>query len=143
MITTTPWLRWHVDGIPETCPEPSDDAVMTEVPGHFQPLPDGACAFTTEFRLPYRKTLRYIAQAPREVRMWLDGEEINRHDGSYRVPAIHRAGGTGRDVQQNRGWHRLTIVVGDGKGDELFVAIGDGESWDWLRDIEWRPPRSG
>jgi len=24
---------------------------------------------------------------------------------------------------------------------DLFVGIGDGESWDWLRDIEWRMPK--
>jgi hypothetical protein len=35
-------------------------------------------------------------------------------------------------------WHRLTIALGDGRGGQLFLAVGDGESWDWLRDIEWR-----
>lgn len=141
MIATTPWLRWPIDSISEACPEPTDNAAIMEVPGHFQSLPDGFHAFAAEFKLPHDQTLRYIAQAPRETHMWLDGEKINQHDGSYRVPAIHRCSGTGRDIQKNRGWHRLTIAVGDGKDGDLFACIGNGESWDWLSDIEWRVPR--
>ena len=62
------------------------------------------------------------------------------HGGEYQVPAIHRARETAADVPLRRGWHRLTIVVGDGEKGELFVGLGDGESWDWLRNAEWRLP---
>jgi hypothetical protein len=139
LVTTTPWLRWPLEKVAEECPDPPDDAEMIEQAGHFQPLPNDPHAFAAEFKLPYNHTLRYIVQAPREVGIWLDGEEINYHDGSYLVPAIHRARETGKDVKLRRGWHRLTIAVGEGEGGDLFFGIGDGESWDWLRDAEWRP----
>jgi len=143
LITTIPWLRWPLENMTESCPEAPDDAKIIEAAGHFQPLPDGVYAFATEIKLPYTGTLRYIVQSPREVQLWLDGEEINHHDGSYRVPAIHRAGATGKDVQKRRGWHRLTVATGAGKGGELFVGIGDSQSWDWLRTAEWRLPLTG
>jgi hypothetical protein len=73
--------------------------------------------------------------------VWLDGEQINEHDGTYCVPAIHRARHTGSDVQCQRGWHALTVAVGDGEEGELFVGLG-GTNWDWLRDAEWRDPAS-
>jgi hypothetical protein len=143
LVTTIPWLRWPLEKMTESCPKPPDGAEIIGAFGHFQPLPDGVHAFTTEIKLPYTCTLRYIVQSPREVRVWLDGEEINHHDGSYRVPAIHRAGATGKDVQKRRGWHRLTVATGAGEGGKLFVGIGDGQSWDWLRTAEWRLPLSG
>ena len=137
-IWLLPWRSWRIESIPETCPQPAESAEIVEVPGHFQDIPDCPQAFTTEFKLPYFCTARYVVQCPREVKVWLDGEEINHHDGSYLVPAIHRAGKTGKDIRRQRGWHRLTIAVGDGRGGQLFLAVGDGESWDWLKDIEWR-----
>jgi hypothetical protein len=82
-----------------------------------------------------------IVQAPRQVRVWLDDAQILHHSGRWRVPALHRARETAQDVPLRRGWHRLTIAVGAGEGGELFVGLGDGESWDWLRDAEWRLPR--
>jgi ADP-ribosylglycohydrolase len=138
LITSIPWQRWSIVGMPEDCPQPAEDAESIEIPGHFQNIPDGSQAFATEFKLPYTYTARYVIQCPREVKVWLDGEEINHHDGSYLVPAIHRAGRTGKDIHLQRGWHCLTIAVGDGRGGQLFLAVGNGESWDWLRDIEWR-----
>lgn len=137
---TIPWRRWPLKEPGKECPPPPPEAETMEVPGHFLPLPEGPWAFVAEFKLPYRKTLRYVVQAPREVWVWLDGELIHHHDGAYRVPAIHRAGRTGKDVLRSRGWHRLTIAVGEGEAGHLFVALGDGESWDWLRDAEWRLP---
>jgi len=141
LVQTVPWRRWRLKRVSEECPRPPRNAELVEAVGHSLPLPAGAHAFTTELKLPYRHTLRYIAQAPREVRVWLDDEPVNQHDGSHRVPAVHRAGPTGVDRQGNRGWHRLTVAVGDGKdGEQLFVGVGDGESWDWLRTAEWRDP---
>jgi hypothetical protein len=138
LITSIPWQRWSIGDMPEDCPQSTEDAESIEVPGHVQDIPDGPQAFATEFKLPYNYTARYVVQCSREVKVWLDGEEINHHDGSYLVPAIHRAGKTGKDILLQRGWHRLTIAVGNGRGGQLFLAVGDGESWDWLRDIEWR-----
>jgi len=140
LVLTLPWRRWRLRSLADDCPQPPRGAELVEAAGHFQPLPDGSQAFASEVKLPFPCTLRYIAQAPRQVRVWLDGELINQHDGTHQVPAVHRAGPTGRDLLAARGWHRLTVAVGDGKGGELFVGLGDGESWDWLRQAEWRDP---
>jgi hypothetical protein len=113
-----------------------------EAAGHFQPIPCAeACAWAADVKIPYHKTVRFVVQAPRPVRVWLDGEPLHRHGGTYHVPAIHRAGPTARDIKLRRGWHRLTVAVEPGGATgNLFVGLGDGESWDWLRDAEWRLP---
>ncbi|MBD3184199.1 hypothetical protein GF312_18080 [Candidatus Poribacteria bacterium] len=140
LINTIPWLRWPISKIPDECPKTVKDAELLEVAGHFQRLPKDPHALTADFIIPHDQTMRYIVQAPREVKVWIDGTEINHHKGTYLVPAIHRCGETGKDLKLKRGWHKMTIAVGDGDDCELFTAIGDGESWDWLRDIEWRVP---
>jgi ADP-ribosylglycohydrolase len=142
LVTTLPWRRWSVEERPEACPEMPADAQLVEVPGHFQPLPEGPCAFAADVKIPYPSAIRFVVQAPRPLRVWLDAELINEHDGTYRVPAIHRARHTGSDVQCRRGWHRLTVAVSDGDEGELFVGLGS-LNWDWLRNAEWRDPDSG
>ncbi len=139
MVTTLPWRRWSVEGLPDACPEVPPDADLVEAPGHFQPLPDGPCAFASDVKIPYPSPVRFVVQAPRPLRVWLDGELINDHDGTYQVPAIHRARHTGTDIQCRRGWRRLTVAVGDGPEGDLFVGLG-GPNWDWIRDAEWRDP---
>lgn len=141
LVTMISWRRWPIAEMTATYPQMPQNAEVIQAPGHFQPLPDGPHAFTVEFKQPYHSTMRLIVQAPRQVRVWLDGHEINRHDGHWRVPAVHRARETGKDVPCHRGWHRLTVAVGDGRGGELFVGLGHSESWDWLRDAEWRLPQ--
>jgi len=143
LVVTTPWLRWAAAGSTESCPEPPDDATLVEAASHYLPLIDGFHAYRAEFKLPHAFTARYVVQAPREVQVWLGGNLVIRHGGRYLVPAFHRPGDTGRDVTLESGWHRLTIFVGDGSGGELFVGIGDGETWGWLRGVEWRVPTVG
>jgi hypothetical protein len=143
MVTTIPWLHWPLEDIAHVLPEPANDATVREVAGHFQTVPEGARAFVSDFKLSYSGTVRVVVQAPRELRVWLDDEEVNHHDGSWRVPAFHRARETGTDVVRRRGWHRLTVAAGSGQAGELFVGLGDGETWDWLRDAEWRIPSGG
>jgi hypothetical protein len=140
LVTTLPWRRWPVKALPDTCPSLPEDAETIEVAGHRQPLPAGPYSLASEFKQPYHKTIRIVAQSPRQIRVWLDGEEILSHDGTWLVPAIHRARETGVDCYVVRGWHRLTVAVGAGDAGELFLGIGDGETWDWLRDAEWRLP---
>lgn len=144
LVQTVPWRQWRLRRLEDECPQLVRKAGLVEARGHTLALSRWACAFATDLKLPYRHTLRYIAQAPREVCVWLDGELVNRHDGTHRVPAVHRAGPTGVDRQAPRGWHRLTVAVGEGEdGESLFVGLGDGESWDWLRTAEWRDPVNG
>jgi len=140
MAATFPWRRWPIEALPAIRPQLPDSAETAEVPGHVQPLSAGPTILVTDFKQPYHKTIRVVAQSPREIRVWLDDTEILSHDGDWLVPAIHRARETGVDCYVTRGWHRLTVAVGDGNAGELFVGIGDGESWDWLRDAEWRMP---
>jgi ADP-ribosylglycohydrolase len=140
LVTTFPWRRWPVEALPAICPPVPEGAETTEVAGHFQPLSAGPCALTSDFKQPYHKTIRVVVQCPRQVRVWLDGTEILSHDGDWLVPAIHRSRETGVDCCVARGWHRLTVAVSSGDDDDLFVGIGDGESWKWLGDVEWRMP---
>jgi ADP-ribosylglycohydrolase len=140
MVTTIPWLHWPLEDMVQALPEPANGAEVREVAGHVQGVPEGPWAFASDFKLSYSGTVRAVIQAPRELRVWIDDEEVNHHDGSWRVPAFHRARETGSDVVRRRGWHRLTVAVGQGQGGELFVGLGDGETWDWLRDVEWRIP---
>jgi len=142
-------LSWHVEvGLPLTLPvllwpEGEEEAAgeVREVAGHFIPLPEGACALTAEFKMPYRAQPRFVVQTPgRAVRVFLNGELLHEHEGTYRVPAIHRPGNTWKQADVNRGWHRLTIRVAAGDPGPLFIGIGDGGSWDWVRGLEWRVP---
>ena len=140
LVTTLPWLRWPLEALPAREPQPPDDAEAVEAAGQVQPLAQGGWAYMTEFKMPYSATVRCVVQAPREVMVWVDGEEVNHHDGSWRVPAFHRARETAADVELERGWHRLTVALGAGRDGELFVGLGSGDTWDWLRDVEWRQP---
>ncbi|MDH7570233.1 MAG: ADP-ribosylglycohydrolase family protein [Armatimonadota bacterium] len=142
LVLTTPWRQWEPGDTGDTCPEMPADAAAVEASGRSLPLPPGACAFATDVKLPYTHTLRYVVQAPRPVRVWLDGELVNAHDGRWQVPAIHRARESGKDVLRRRGWHRLTIALGPGPEGTLFVGVGDGESWALLHDAEWRMPQA-
>jgi len=141
MVTTLPWRKWALDSMIDTCPTLPEGADTVESAGHFQPLSQGTWAYTTDLKLPYQTTVRYVVQAPGETRVWLDGEEINHHDGSWHVPAIHRARVTGADVSTDRGWHRITIAVDAHEAGELYLAVGSAGTWDWIRDAEWRLPQ--
>jgi hypothetical protein len=140
MVTTIPWRRWPSPITVDQCPSIPVDAETIEAFGHFQPLPEGTWAYATEFKQPYQATMRYVVQSTGEARIWLNGAEINHHDGQWHVPAIHRAQETGKDIFTTRGWHRITIVVNSEPG-ELYLANGSGETWDWVRETEWRLPR--
>jgi len=139
---TLPVLLWQEDEGEETaCPKPPAGAEAREVAGHFIPLPEGSCAVAGEFKMPYKARARFVVQTPgRPVQVFIDGELLHAHDGSYRVPAIHRTGGTSKDADVNRGWHRVTMRVAAGEPGPLFLGIGDGGSWDWVRGLEWRTP---
>jgi ADP-ribosylglycohydrolase len=137
-----PWLRW---GLPEwpsagdACPALPSSAERVEVCGHSQSLPAGATACALDVKLSRHCVPRWIAQTEsRPVRVWLDGDLINEHDGTYQVPAVHRARHTGADVEVRGGWHRVVIAVGPGPEGHLFFGLGDGKTWDWLRDAEFR-----
>ncbi len=139
---TLPWRRWFSGDLDDTCPVVPRDAAAVEAAGHEVPLPAQAAVFLTEVKLASHVVARWIVQAPRKVVVWLDGEKINQHDGTHRVPAVHRAGPTGADVQKRAGWHRVTIAVGPGKeAERLFFGLGDPLGWDWLRDAEFRLPQ--
>ncbi len=138
---TIPWRRWELDEWPEArCPDLPANAGICEVPGHTQPLPEGVTAFATDVKIPARKTVRILALAPRPTKVWLDYELAFSHDAPPAVPAFHRCGTTGKDVYLHAGWHRVIIAVEHGDPGELFFGLGDGETWDWIRHVEWRLP---
>jgi len=139
---TIPWRQWSPLTLTEASPTIPTDAACVEAPGHSQPLPPGSAVFATEVKLASKGVARWIAQAPRQVSIWLDGEKINEHNGQHHIPAVHRAGPTGVDVEKPAGWHRVVIAVGPGTaGDQLFFGLGNPDSWDWLRDAEFRLPQ--
>jgi ADP-ribosylglycohydrolase len=135
---TMPWRRWRLESMPDACPALPAAADCVEAQGHSVPLLDGTHALAIDVKLSSPCRGRWIVQAARPVRSWLDGVATHDHDGTHRVPAVHRAGPTGVDVQLSRGWHHLVVAVGQGSGGALFFGLGDGQSWDWLRDAEFR-----
>jgi hypothetical protein len=138
---TLPWRRWRLEFMPDACPVPPAAAEYLEAQGHTAPLLDGVHAFATEIKLPSACRARWIVQAPRPLRSWLDGVPTHNHDGRHLVPAVQRAGTTGADVQLRRGWHRLVVALDQGAGGSLFFGLGDGQTGDWLRDAEFRSAR--
>jgi ADP-ribosylglycohydrolase len=139
----------------ESCPTLPGEALICETPGHYIPIPGHGehgddWLFESELELPYHVNARFVLQTPKgaAVRAWLDGELLHAHEGGYQVPAIHRSGPAGKSGLFKRGWHRLTIAVhrttplenDNGKGDRLFVGMGDAASWDWVHGVEWRVP---
>lgn len=138
LLTTLPWRQWAVEEIPAECPVLLADAARLEVPGHFIPLPTGGAAFAAEVKISGHGLPRFVVQSPRPVCVWINGEKVNEHDGTYRVPAFHRCRETGCDVDLKRGWHQLIIAVAPGEEGDLFVGIGSGQGWHWLADVEWR-----
>lgn len=135
-----PWRRWRLETFPEACPALPAEAERLDTPGHSVPLLDGLQALAVDVKLSATCRARWIVQAPRPVRSWIDGAATHDHDGRHLVPAIHRAGVTGADVHLRRGWHRLIVAVDHGVGGELFLGLGDGQTWDWCRDAEFRCP---
>jgi hypothetical protein len=138
---TLPWRRWRLEAVPEACPDLRADAEHLEGQGHSAPLLEGVQAFALEVKLASTCRGRWIVQAPRPLRSWLDGVATHHHNGTHLVQAVHRAGITGIDVQLRRGWHRLVVALDQGARGSLFFGLGDGQTWDWLRDTEFRPAR--
>ena len=142
MVLTTPFLLWPQESVGEAMPRPPATAHLLEVAGHSVPLPEEAYVVRGEWKMPYTLMTRFVVQAPgRSVRVWIDGELVMTHNGVLNVPAIHRAEqGTTHDRKMTRGEHQITIAVGAGDSGALFIGIAEGQSWDWLRSLEWRRP---
>jgi len=138
LLTALPWRQWEIEEHPTECPELPTDAARLEAPGHSIPLPTTGAAFAIDVKMPGHGLPRFVVQSPRPVCVWIDGDKVNGHDGSYRVPAFHRCGDTGCDVDLTRGLHRLTVAVAPGEEGELFVGIGSGKGWYWLADVEYQ-----
>jgi hypothetical protein len=146
LLRTIPVLHWPLGDLPEDCPAPSD-AQLLEASSHFIELSQvtaaQAChAFCVEFKMPFAARVRFVTQAPRPLRVWLNAERINDLPGGFEVPAIHRAGATGADRQVRRGVYRLTIAAGrtGGPPGRLFFGMGDPGRWSWISALEFRPP---
>ena len=130
-----------------------EDARLLEASSHFIDLSaiddtDGIVVVQTLVKAPMNKGLPYpariVVQSPGETWLWVDGELRLHHDGSYRVPAIHRPGPAAVDLALHGGSNRLTIAVRGVSGDDaenaLFHAVGDGPTWAWRRFVEYGNP---
>ena len=145
LLTTVPWKSWPLqNAAPIVAPALPENATDIEANGSFLSLPRGATAVESAFKLPFSGRVRFVVQAPRALKVWVDGELILENATASQVPAIHRSRGSSADVDLERGWHRITVALESGVGadDHLFVCLGDGDSWEWWRGIEWRE-RSG
>lgn len=142
LVLTTPFLIWPHSTNSNLPPVPDASARLIEVAGHSIPLPDAACAMRGEWKMPYGLVTRFVVQAPhRAVRVWIDDELVLTHAGEGNVPAIHRADKrTFHDRKIKRGWRKITVAVGEGDGGALFIGVAEGQSWDWIRALEWRVP---
>ena len=141
LLTTIPWKQWPLQNLASTgAPALPENAKDVEVNGAFVPLLADATAVESEFKLPFSGCVRFVVQAPRALKVWVDGELILENATGTEVPAIHRPRDTNADVDLGRGWHRITIAVevGQTANDRVFVCLGDGDSWEWWRGVEWR-----
>ena len=141
LLTTVPWKRWPLQHSASTdAPARPTDATDIEATSAFVPLPAGATAIEGEFKLPFSGRVRFVVQAPRALKVWVDGELILENATGTQVPAIHRPRDTNADVDLWRGWHRVTVAVeaGETEDDRVFVGLGDGNSWEWWRGVECR-----
>jgi hypothetical protein len=148
LLSTIPLLHWPPDGVPDECPQPPGSAKPFEATSHFIDLArfgeaDAAQALTVAFKMQCAARVRVVAQSCRPVRVWLDGDQVLDLPGGFEVPAIHRAGRTGADVELKRGFYRLTFAVGAGADDpgRLFFAIGDPGRWNWIEAVEFGRPK--
>lgn len=138
---TIPWQRWLLGQVTNACPEPDACTIVLETPGHTVPVQPGAWAYLSCFKMPLKRDeLKLIVQAPGPLKVWLDGELVNEHDGRYRVPALHRCRHTGVQQRIAVGWRRLTVATACNEPGEMFVGLGRGGSGAWLDGVEWRLP---
>ena len=138
LLNTTPWKQWPLQNSDLTA-APAN-ATGIEARGAFVPLLQDATAIEGEFKLPFSGRVRFVVQAPRALKVWVDGELILENSTGTEVPAIHRPRDTRADIDLWRGWHRITVAVeaGQEESDRVFVGLGDGDSWEWWRGVEWR-----
>lgn len=117
-----------------------EHAETREIMGTFLPLEAGPQLFAIDIKIPYTLTTTVTAQCLRSVRVWIDGNMELAHDTGRLWPSIHGHAETAARVKLKCGWHRFVITVGDGSSDEpLCFALGNGETWQWFGDIEFRP----
>ena len=140
LLTTVPWKRWPLQSDATDAPTRPADATDVEAASAFVPLLAEATAIEGEFKLPFSGRVRFVVQAPRALKVWVDGELILENATGTQVPAIHRPRDTNVDIDLGRGWHRITVAVeaGQSEDDRVFVCLGDGDSWEWWRGVEWR-----
>ena len=146
LLATIPWKHWPLAdaGMSSDAPHPPQEVEVFESRGQFLPLLEGAFAVRGNFELPFDARARFVVQAPRELRVWVDDELILDNATGKQCPAIHRSRDSMADMDLGRGWHSITVAVGaqnigkGGAGETLAIVLGDGDSWEWLRGVEWR-----
>ena len=145
LLATIPWKRWPLADAETTgaAPHPPQEVEVFEASGAFLPLLSGAFAVRGNFELPFDACVRFVVQTPRELRVWVDDELVLENATGTQCPAIHRSRDSMADVDLSRGWHTITVAVGaqnigSGNAETLAVILGDGDSWQWLRGVEWR-----
>lgn len=150
LLQTIPWLAWKspfADG--ERCPEPPEEAQLVEAGSHFvdiATLPggsEGSWVLQTRFKA-YRLNrnqlpMRLVAQTPGRTRLWLNGERIHEHDGSWEVRAIHRAKESAVVAEVSASENTLTVQT-EAKAGAFFHALGETHGGAWHHFVEYGIP---
>lgn len=115
LAATYPLKRRALQWLSDECPDRAlfDEAERLNVPAHSITLPDGAQLYSFEARSPsIISEAIMVAQAPRPVRVWMDGRLILSHDGSECSPAFHRTENVARLALDGE-WKRFVIAVSE------------------------------
>lgn len=146
LLMTIPFRVWNVDEITEDEPVCPDDAAGAESASHFLDLTPYACKgrvliaqLECKDFISRNSKRRFVVQTSAATTVWINGEKVLTHDGTWHVSALHRARNTSVDVTVTSPIRLTVAVTGDNPG-ELFHAIGDasGNCNRWTSLVEYR-----
>ncbi|MBI4978423.1 MAG: ADP-ribosylglycohydrolase family protein [Spirochaetes bacterium] len=148
LLMTIPLAVWTMNSMPETEPVPHAPNIV-ESATHFTDLaPLTEHGRTLVVRFEYKDFMarnahrRFIVQSSSPTTVWINGEKKLSHDGTYHVPALHRAGKACVDAAAVKSPVCVTIAM-SGSPETLFHAVGDpsGNCNQWISLIEYSMPR--
>jgi ADP-ribosylglycohydrolase len=148
LLVTIPMSTWNLDTMPGEEPMRPKNAHVVEGASHFLDLaPHTAPGRTLVFQLELKDFMtrsslrRFVVQSSAKTRVWIAGQQVIEHDGTWHVSALHRARKTSADAEVSAPT-RVTIAM-DGKDPGiLFHAIGEakGNCNRWISRVEYRRP---
>ncbi len=145
LLMTIPLDVWTAK-VGDAEPVRPTDAVAVEASSHFQDLAPFArkgkmvvAQFECKDCNTRNSRRRFVVQTSAPATVWINGEKALTHDGTWHVPALHRAEKTFVDVTASSPI-RVTIAVNGVAPGVLYHAVGEptGNCNRWLSLLEYR-----